>query len=318
MDKLPTEFNTYLDRAKKNDSIRNHFGDNTERMNEFCEKRASILYNYEKELVKLKEQYGNYKDMFELGEIARERSLTLDDILEDIEYPKRREKLKSNAEDSLYELNAQYGFVDEKLEARVKERHKKANYSKKSDTTTNSYDEARKNFDESMAALRLCMKESDDEIEKILGKLGKKTQHKYNDDCDDYKKRKEVGEGDMEEISNKRTIIANLIKNTDILEAQFESCGLRLSSFGYDISNGDINKAQLEALLEIVSTGEKTFTKDDDFEIHVNLYDEEGRICAKSSGFIYGSVFKGIWSDKCTFYSEGIVLLAQKVRIYIT
>ena len=118
----------------------------------------------------------------------------------------------------------------------------------------------------------------------------------------------------MEKIAEKNTIINNLIKNTDVLEMQFESFGLKVSSIGYELSNH--SDYWLCAFVEIISSGKGKLV--DDFQVKVNLYNESGNLIGNEFGFLEGSEFNGFETFNLAFQNDGIGLAAHKARIFIT
>lgn len=118
----------------------------------------------------------------------------------------------------------------------------------------------------------------------------------------------------MDQLTEKKAIVANLIKNTDVLEMQFDSYGLKVSSIGYNVLDG--GNYWLEAFVEIVSTGSAKLK--DDYQVKVNLYNEHGHLIGNEDEGLYASDFNGFETFTFSFLSNGISLEVQKARIFIT
>ncbi|MCL2189240.1 MAG: hypothetical protein FWB87_10790 [Defluviitaleaceae bacterium] len=109
-------------------------------------------------------------------------------------------------------------------------------------------------------------------------------------------------------------LITELRKNTEVLEMLFDSYGLNVTSFGYEISGSPFY--WITAFVEIMSKGEINLSGE--YDIKINMYDEEGNILCSENGRINGDEFKGFETVTIYIQTENIAIEAKKARIFIT
>jgi len=134
-------------------------------------------------------------------------------------------------------------------------------------------------------------------------------------------------DNDLDKSSEYAMLAKNLARNTDVLEKQFEKYGLTVSSYGFEISESNLSdkKTIIYAMVEIISTGFDNLG-DDNYEVCVNLYDENGSMVGTSKhnswdggrySFLNNTNFDGIGVYKAATYGKNIEIYAHKARIYI-
>ena len=121
-----------------------------------------------------------------------------------------------------------------------------------------------------------------------------------------------MNKSEKRKFEEKKAIVSNLIKNTDVLEMQFESYGLKVSSFGYAIDD----TFWLQVFVEIISICLGKL--ECDYSIKVNAYDENGNLIGNKDRMLCASDFNGFEAFTFYFQTDGIGLEAHKTRIFIT
>lgn len=127
-----------------------------------------------------------------------------------------------------------------------------------------------------------------------------------------------------ERAEEKKIIISNLYRNTEVLEKQFELLDLKVT-FGYDITGKEPRYPDLypywnyywvDAFVEILSVNSTKL--DGNYIVTMNLYDENGCIVGSESSGFKGSKFNEFHMCKFKFISDSIALIAKKTKILIS
>jgi hypothetical protein len=118
----------------------------------------------------------------------------------------------------------------------------------------------------------------------------------------------------QEKMNENKAIEDNLVRNTDILDVQFESFGLKVSTYGYSVL--EHFDYWLDVFIEVISSNLQPPLKGD-YEIGINLYNANGNVIGTGHEYLEGSKFSGFSVCKIEFQKAGIALMAHKARIFI-
>ena len=119
-----------------------------------------------------------------------------------------------------------------------------------------------------------------------------------------------AGDGDQAAIA------AFLREHTEIIEAMFTQVNLRLVGHSYRIH---CDNYAIELIYEVAAVdGTRLAVAEDQCGVMIkaNLYDEAGNILDTAEKAIYSDNFEGYDTDTMHFFTDGVALAADKVRIF--
>ncbi|MBW2674052.1 MAG: hypothetical protein JRD89_11655 [Deltaproteobacteria bacterium] len=122
-----------------------------------------------------------------------------------------------------------------------------------------------------------------------------------------------AGEGDQAAIA------AFLREHTEIVEAMFTQVNLRLVGYSYRIHCDSFYSYAVELIYEVAAVNGTRLAVSEDqcgVMIKANLYDEAGSIIDTAEKAIYSDNFEGYDTDTMHFFTDGVALAADKVRIF--
>jgi len=113
---------------------------------------------------------------------------------------------------------------------------------------------------------------------------------------------------------DKNLIAKNLNKNVEVITQSFDNYGIEVLSYGFCKINEETG--WLDLMVEIED--ESGFGLEDDLQLKVNLYDEEGDIIYSDSEYIYEDEFDGFDTVHFHLSEDGLAFNADRCRLYMT
>ena len=111
--------------------------------------------------------------------------------------------------------------------------------------------------------------------------------------------------------SSKREIVKNLIGRTEVQKDQFESIGLEVSSFGYNVDN----HYRIESFIEVKSIDLNKLKGS--YKVGMNLYDENEHILFSKNRSLLKSSFSGYQMYDLSFTENNLAINTHKIKIFI-
>ena len=109
-----------------------------------------------------------------------------------------------------------------------------------------------------------------------------------------------------------QTIIEQLKKNTEVLDALAETLNIKIFHIGYSLDED----YAVTAMCDIVSLDGKGISNN--IAVKFSLYDETDSLIGTSSTYLWAEKFKGFDTLEFYFNDDNIGLYVQKARVFAT